>query len=79
MNIVVRKDVRNLGIASSLLEHSICLAKTLNCSSITLEVNETNFAAISLYKKFEFETLGKRKNYYRDGASAIIMTKLLHS
>ena len=41
---------------------------------LTLEVRESNSKAISLYEKFGFKSLGKRKNYYQDnGEDALIM------
>ena len=41
---------------------------------ITLEVRESNVAAISLYEKLGFTSIGQRKNYYQDnGENAIIM------
>ena len=52
MNIVVKKDKRNFGIGSLLLEEIIRYSKIHNATSITLEVNEKNIAAIKLYKKY---------------------------
>lgn len=74
-NIVTKKIYRNQGIASLLLKNLIELCKNLKpkISSLTLEVNEENISAQNLYKKFDFEILGKRKKYYND-KSAIIMT-----
>ena len=41
---------------------------------ITLEVRESNLAAIKLYEKFLFDSIGMRKNYYQDnGENAVIM------
>jgi len=41
---------------------------------ITLEVREGNVAAISLYEKFGFSTIGMRKKYYQDNdENALIM------
>lgn len=54
MNIVVRKDFRNQGIGSLLLEHLILLAKKKNLTTIMLEVMEENYSAIHLYQKFRF-------------------------
>ena len=71
-NIVIKKDFRNLGIASFLLEKMIEAAKHEN-KDLTLEVNETNFIAQKLYTKYGFEKLGTRKNYYKSN-NAIIMT-----
>ena len=43
---------------------------------ITLEVRESNAAAISLYSNFGFIKAGERKNYYSDPTeNAVIMTK----
>lgn len=74
MNIVVKKSKRNNKIGSLLLEHLISLAKNLNCKSLSLEVNEDNLPAINLYKKFGFEQIGFRKNYYED-KNGIVMIK----
>lgn len=76
MNIVTKKIYRNQGIGSLLLENLILLSKKLNLTSLSLEVNTNNLTAIHLYKKFGFESLGFRKNYYQN-QDAIIMTKLL--
>lgn len=54
MNIVVRKNSRNQGIGSLLLEHLILLTKKKNLTTIMLEVMEENYSAIHLYKKFRF-------------------------
>lgn len=41
---------------------------------LTLEVRESNIAAINLYKKYGFNSLGTRKGYYQDNnESALIM------
>ena len=74
MNIVTRKDKRNLGIGSKLLEVLIEKARN-NTSLITLEVNVQNKTAIHLYEKYGFEKVGKRKKYYNNTYDAIIMTK----
>lgn len=73
-NIVVKKSSRKIGVGSKLLEKLILKAKSCT-NSITLEVNEKNLSAISLYQKYGFQTLGKRKNYYNNTYDAYIMTK----
>jgi ribosomal-protein-alanine N-acetyltransferase len=75
MNIVVKKDNRKNGIGSLLLENLIYSAKNLNLKTLTLEVNEYNLPAISLYHNFGFEDVGIRKNYYNGTYNAIIMKK----
>ncbi len=73
-NIVTKKVYRNHGIGTKLLNHLITTAKAKKLSSLTLEVNETNKSAISLYEKHHFQKIGQRKNYYKQNENAIIMT-----
>ena len=73
MNIVVKKDKRNFGIGSSLLEEIIRYSKIHNATSITLEVNEKNILAIKLYKKYGFKQVGLRRKYYNNEDNAILM------
>lgn len=72
--IVVREDYRNNHIASNLMEYLISYAIKNNVDNITLEVNENNSIAIKLYKKYRFEMISKRKNYYGK-ADAILMIR----
>lgn len=72
-NIAVREDKRNRKIGTRILENLIDISKSLNCSSITLEVNTENLPAIKLYENFGFKKLGIRKNYYRGITDAYIM------
>ena len=44
-----------------------------NISTVFLEVKKSNFPAINLYKKNGFKVYGERKNYYKDGSSALLM------
>lgn len=76
MNIVVKKNFRNQKIGTLLLEKILELCIDLKIKTITLEVNETNTYAISLYKKHKFNKISKRKNYY-ESQTAIIMQRLL--
>ena len=77
MNIVTKKDKRNQGFAKLILNELINVSKEKNCSSITLEVRENNLSAIHLYELFNFKEVGKRKNYYKNGDTAILMTRKL--
>lgn len=74
MNIVTKKDKRNMGFAKFILNELINIAKEKNCKLITLEVNENNLPAIHLYEKFNFKQVGLRKKYYNGIDSAILMT-----
>ena len=74
MDIVTKKEMRNQGFAKIILKELINISKSKNCTSITLEVNENNLYAIKLYNEFNFKDVGKRKNYYKNGDNAILMT-----
>lgn len=63
--IAVDRAYKNRGIASELLAHLIDISKGTGIRQIWLEVSTKNAAAISLYKKFGFEIMGIRKNYYQ--------------
>lgn len=77
-NIVVNKIFRKQNIGSLMLSKLIELAKLEpNISSITLEVNRNNIAAIKLYEKLGFKVVGLRKKYYNNIDDAIIYTKCL--
>ena len=73
MNIVTKKDKRNLGIGSALLEKLLNVEKEKEIKKITLEVNESNISAIHLYKNFGFKEISIRENYYNKTDNALIM------
>ncbi len=73
MNIVTKKDKRNSGIGSALLEKLLNIAKEKEIKKITLEVNESNFSAIHLYKNFGFKEIYIREKYYNKTDDALIM------
>ena len=64
MNIAVKKEFRRQHVGTELLEFLVAEAKKENKNCITLEVREDNVPAIELYKKLEFDEIGRRKKYY---------------
>lgn len=75
-NVAVFPEARQQGVASTLMNSLFDFAKENSLSFISLEVRESNHAAISLYNKFGFKTEGKRKNFYSSPQEdALIMTK----
>lgn len=40
-----------------------------------LEVHKENLSAIQFYEKTQFQTVGVRPKYYRDGGAALLFTK----
>lgn len=73
-NIVTKINYRNNGIGSKLLQKIIDISKEKNMKTITLEVNENNSYAISLYDKFGFNNVGIRKKYYNGIDNALLMS-----
>ncbi len=63
-NIAVLPEYRRCGIASLLIDSMLTELK--ETEEIFLEVRESNISAISLYEKYGFQSVGKRKNFYHD-------------
>ncbi|WP_434564530.1 ribosomal protein S18-alanine N-acetyltransferase [Thermoanaerobacterium thermosaccharolyticum] len=75
-NIAVHPDFRGKGVGSAIVEGLIDLAKKKGITSMTLEVRASNLIAQSLYKKYGFKPVGRRRGYYQDNnEDAIIMWK----
>ena len=77
LNLAVAPDYRKKGIASEFIRKIESAALKRNIYGITLEVRETNTAAINLYRKFGFDVKGNREKYYENRDNALIMWKLL--
>ncbi len=77
-NLAVKKEYRKAGVASALLNELEKTAKNENAEFITLEVRQSNTAAIRLYKKLGFSQSGLRKGFYQNPTEdAILMKKEL--
>ena len=75
-NVAVTESERGKGVGSALIRELVTHCKKNNFVFVTLEVRESNAAAISLYSNFGFIKVGERKNYYRDPEeNAVLMTK----
>lgn len=74
-NIAVSPEFWRQGIGKTILYYIIEKSKKNKCKYINLEVKSTNIAAISLYEKMGFVSVGQRKKYYKDNSDAILMTK----
>ena len=71
-NVYVEMEFRKKGIATELMSFIFKKYK----GKFMLEVRSKNEAAINLYKKFNFEVIHTRKNYYKDD-DALIMEAYL--
>ena len=59
-----------------LMEHFICSLEFMNAEKATLEVRESNTAAVNLYTIYGFENIAVRKDYYFDPIeNAVIMQR----
>ena len=75
-NVAVSPECRRQGIGDALIAEMDSRAKRRALSFATLEVRESNYAAIALYGSRGFRGEGRRKNYYdHPKEDAIIMTK----
>ena len=73
-NIAVDPEFRRKHIGEALLKTIIDQCYKDGVKYITLEVRVGNVAAISLYEKYGFKSLGVRKGYYQDNnEDALIM------
>ena len=76
IDIAVLKEYRRQKAATFILQAIVDFAKIKSLKFLTLEVRESNDAAISLYSKFGFLKVGERKNYYSDPKeNAVLLTK----
>lgn len=66
LKLAVSPSMRRRGIGGMLIGHALAELKTLGVVRISLEVRESNNAAISLYERFGFKRLTIRKGYYRN-------------
>jgi len=64
INLATKNSHRKQGIGSLLVNRLVQVAREREMIGLTLEVRESNIAAISLYKKHGFIVEGIRKDYY---------------
>ena len=73
----IKKEFRRRGYGSYLMKYLINQCEKTKVKKLSLEVSETNSIADTFYSKFNFVTVGKRNNYYRDGSDAVLKEKNL--
>ena len=59
------------------MNYLIKQCKNLNIKRLFLEVSHSNIAAVKFYSRFDFSTVGIRRNYYKDGSDALLKEKIL--
>ncbi|MBN1203273.1 MAG: ribosomal protein S18-alanine N-acetyltransferase [Anaerolineae bacterium] len=72
--IAVHRDYRGQGLGELLLAGMLIRAINLGGEYSVLEVRASNQVAQALYRKYEYEVVGRRRGYYRDdGEDALLM------
>ena len=71
--IAVSPHAQGRGLGSTMLNSLIEQALAQGCSKVMPEVRSDNTAALALYKRFGFESLNVRRDYYAPGVDALVM------
>ena len=74
---VINNKYRKQGFGSYFMSNLIKKCKKLNIYKLLLEVSQNNIKAEKFYNRFDFYTVGTRKNYYKDGSNALLKEKKL--
>ena len=75
--IAVAADHRRSGVASALLDEVLALATAGGADRVLLEVREDNADALGFYAARGFVEVDRRRRYYRDGATAVVLRRPL--
>ena len=79
MRLAVASDARRRGVATALVRHLLSTEEMdmKAGARVLLDVSDRNEAALSLYAKLGFRSVGvPRKAYYPDGSNAVVMERL---
>jgi len=75
-NVAILPELRRCGLGSRVLGRLLAMAREKGMRRATLEVRESNHAGIGLYRKFGFEPVAIRADYYaKTKENALIMWK----
>ena len=74
---VVNQKYRKKGFGSYLMSYLIKKCEKSNLKKLLLEVSQSNVTADRFYSRFDFSSVGIRKNYYKDGSHALLKEKKL--
>jgi ribosomal-protein-alanine N-acetyltransferase len=68
---------RRHGLASALLDAVLIAAVRGGADRLLLEVREDNVGALAFYAACDFTEIDRRRRYYRDGATAVVLVRSL--
>ncbi len=76
-NIAVFPEYRRQGVGRALIKMASLTADAMGTDFISLEVRESNYPAIAMYRSMGFEEMGMRRDFYRrPRENALIMTRI---
>ena len=76
-SLAVVPEIRRVGVGGALLNEALAMASRWQAWRIVLEVRPDNLEAIALYAGAGFDTVGRRPDWYEDGAPALRMARLV--
>jgi len=74
--LAVKPDHREKGIAQQLVARTLLICSVRGAQQATLEVRTSNTAAQQLYRKFGFESIGIKPDYYKDTHEDALVMRL---
>ncbi len=75
--IAVAAGQRRTGVATALLAEVVALATRAGADRVLLEVREDNADALAFYAARDFVEVDRRRRYYRDGVTAVVLRRPL--
>lgn len=73
----VLPERRGRGLGAFLLNGFLTHLSRTEVTRVLLEVSDSNQSALRLYDKAGFKVIGRRKRYYSDGSTALVMHREL--
>ena len=77
LTLCVAPVCRNVGLGRALLETAVKELRSAGVRQLFLEVEESNDAALKLYRALGAVPVGKRQRYFESGADAAIFSLAL--
>lgn len=80
LNICVAEKRQGMGFGARLLRHAMLVARQGGATTLLLEVRPSNDNALSLYRHFGFQQIGRRRDYYpaeKGREDALVLTRTL--
>jgi ribosomal-protein-alanine N-acetyltransferase len=77
ISVAVLPQYRRKGLANQMLIEALDALKNADAEECYLEVRESNISAINLYEQIGFIKIRTIPHYYKDGESALLLSKSL--